>query len=130
MAVLIVFLVTLAPYEYVITSKFLFYSPLLFTLLAFIANMWIPYLDFDGHDRPPVPGTRNDQMYVSKNHIESFEGGRQYGSALFLIFSFVILFGFLREHISTFRARVDYWPSNSLQFNSVGGYLLPSRYSF
>jgi hypothetical protein len=104
----------MAPYTKTCDENFMWFTPLIWVLFAFGSVTWIANYRYDELFARRNALKRSDR-YTMKGHVE---GAKEHSSTIQMIFIFVLVLYYLREHSSVHRALVDNFPLNSPQYNT------------
>lgn len=104
----------MAPYTKTCNDNFMWFTPLIWVLFAFGSVTWIASYKYDELFASKNLDKRLDRKEMS-GHIN---GAKEHSSTIQMIFIFVILLYYLREHSSVHRALVDNFAVKSIQYNT------------
>ena len=110
-------LLFVAPYAYSNYSMFFLCAPALFSIISLVSSLWIQEMHLNddyGVDAKKI---------VDRDFFE-FTGGRLYASLLVLVFGLCTTMYLMHEHILTCRSFYDFWPSNSIQYDTSFSFLI------
>lgn len=122
-AVILVFFIYViglsAPYPMTnLMPNFMWYTPLLWVTLNFAAVVWVRSFDYNEYFGEKVINLEK------KYKPYEIKAASRYVSAIGLIFYFMVLLYYLREHSSVFRALIDNYPIDTMQYNATATWQL------
>lgn len=103
----------MAPYPTSYTTLLMWYTPLLWVVLAFASVVWVSSFDYSEYFGGKVEPSK-DKRFNSWEILPA----SQHVSTLVLIFLFLVLLYYIRENSTVFANLIDKYPTNSLQYNT------------
>ena len=106
-----------APYVYSNYSLSFLCAPLVFSTISLTSTLWIQDMKLDDEYGIDAKKTSDRDFY-------EFTGGQLYASLLVLSFGLYTTMYLMHEHILTCRSFYDFWPSNSIQYDTSFPFLI------
>jgi len=110
-------LTVFAPYAYTNYSLSFLCAPMVFSFISLVSTLWVQDLKLDDEYGVDAKKTEDKDIY-------DFTGGQMYASLLVLSFGLYTTMYLMHEHILTCRAFYDFWPANSIQYDTSFPYLI------
>jgi len=116
-AVAILYMVGLmAPYAKYSTDSLIWYTPITWIFLTFTSITWICAYHFN--DNPSEPPSSVPYKNNNKEPEYEIKAANKYVSAIQMLFVFILVLYYLREHSTVYRVLIDKFPPNSIQYNT------------
>lgn len=108
----------MAPYPMGCVSNIMWYTPLLWVVLAFASVSWVTSFLYDEFFGANALTAEEREKRANERHNGKMTTGSKHVSALVLIFAFIIVLYYLRENSTVFRVLIDNYPTNTMQSNA------------
>ena len=111
----------LAPYPVSCNTVAMWYTPLLWVVLAFASVAWVTSFNYDEYfgDRSEKKGQKHWKLNSASRYV----------SGIMLIFLLLIVLYYLRENSTVFRALIDNYPTNTMQYNLTNTWQRPPTFA-